>query len=240
MTNCTDNIANRVTHSGAAAWKPALAAVLALTLTACASSGPSRPSAKRTSSAASTPAAAAPSASANEAKEAAKGDPDQRFQQALALMKARKYPEAQAAFIALSKDYPNFSGPFTDLGILYAQGRQHELAVASLTRAVAANPNNEVAHNWLGTLHRENHDFVRAEQSYRKAISVKPEYAQAHLNLAILYDVALHRPKDAVASYKDYQRIIGTEDLIVAAWIREIESRMTPLPAPTKVADATP
>lgn len=233
MTNCTDFSFRHLRSAGIVG--------AALLLAACASPGPSKPSRPAAISASSPPPAPTAERAAEIAREVAKGDPDQRFQEALGLMKARQFDAAQAAFIALSRDYPAFSGPFTDLGILYAQGRQRELAVASLSRAVAANPDNEVAHNWLGTLLRENGDFLRAEQSYRRAIAVRPSYAQAHLNLAILYDVALHRPREALSSYRDYQRITGAQDLIVAAWIREIESRLQPAPGePTKVAEARP
>lgn len=210
--------------------RAALLGLLALALAACGSPSPRKPTIRSSGGTVSS----APADASTDI--ASKGDPDQRFQEALALMKARKFPEAQAAFIALSRDYPTFSGPLTDLGILYAQNHQRELAVSSLTRAVNANPENAIAHNWLGTLHREAGDFVRAEQSYRKAIAARPNYAQAHLNLAILYDVALHRPAEAIASYRDYQRLMGTDDLIVAAWIRDLESRMQPKDAPVRTA----
>ncbi len=214
--------------------RAALLGLLVMALAACSSPGP-RKSTSRSSSTPSASSAPSPSGAAAAAT-APKGDPDQRFQEALARMKARKFPEAQAAFIALSRDYPTFSGPLTDLGILYAQSHQRELAVSSLTRAVNANPDNAIAHNWLGTLHREAGDFVHAEQSYRKAITVRPDYAQAHLNLAILYDVALHRPREALASYRDYQRLVGKDDLIVAAWIRDLESRLQPAATPVRTA----
>lgn len=218
--------------------RAALIGLLVLALAACGSPGPRKTTPARNSgtpTAASTPVA--PGAAAATSGES-RGDPDQRFQEALALMKARKFPEAQAAFIALSRDFPTFSGPLTDLGILYAQSHQRELAVASLTRAVKANPDNAVAHNWLGTLHREGADFVHAEQSYRKAITVRPDYAQAHLNLAILYDVALHRPREALASYREYQQLVGKDDLIVAAWIRDLESRIQATPSAVRTAAA--
>ncbi len=216
--------------------RAALLGVLALALVACGSPGPRKPTVRSSSA----PDTGSASIVTSGSDSASKGDPDQRFQEALALMKARRFPEAQAAFIALSRDYPAFSGPLTDLGILYAQSHQRELAVASLTRAVNANPANAIAHNWLGTLHRESGDFVHAEQAYRKAIAAKPDYAQAHLNLAILYDVALHRPREALVSYRDYQRLVGTDDLIVAAWIRDLESRLQPpasaSPSPVRTA----
>lgn len=199
-----------------------------LTLSACAvgpartseSSSPVRPS-------------AADATTTNDNSPAIRDDADQRFQDALSLMKARKFPQAHKAFAALSRDYPAFSGPLTDLGILYAQGKQNARALASLTRAVEANPNNAIAHNWLGTLQREQGDFIRAERSYRNAIAVKSGYAQAHLNLAILYDLALKQPGDALTEYREYQRLTQAQDLVVAAWIREIETQMNqPAPSP--------
>ena len=216
MTSCTEpSLPSLRVH--------ALGVLLCLALAACASPGPRRASTAPVAAAATTPeAAAAPTAD--------KGDPEQRFQEALALMKARRHAEAQAAFLALTRDFPDLSGPLTDLGILYAQGRQHDLAIASLTRAVKANPANAVAHNWLGTLHREKGDLLRAEQDYRRAIAARSDYGPAWLNLAILYDVALHRPREALATYQEYRRRFGEDDLIVAAWIRDLEARLQPAP----------
>ena len=46
-------------------------------------------------------------------------------------------PEAaRAAFAALSQDFPRFSGPLTDLGILYAQGRQRAQALGHRQPAI--------------------------------------------------------------------------------------------------------
>ena len=153
----------------------------------------------------------------------AKGDPEQRFNAALKLMKDHQTQEAQTAFASLARDFPEFSGPMTDLAILYAQSRQRPQAIAGLTKAVATNPRNAVAWNWLGSLYREGGDYPRAEQAYQQALTVKPDYAAAHLNLGILYDVALKRPQDALSQYREYLKVAGKEDLIVSAWIKQIE-----------------
>ena len=73
-------------------------------------------------------------------------------------------------------------------------------------------------------LYRESGDHARAEQAYRRALAAQPQYAPAQLNLGILYDLYLQRPHDAVAAYRSY-REAGGGDLIVEAWIREIEGR---------------
>lgn len=178
------------------------------------------------------PAAAAPSSTGSD-----NGDPDQRFAEALKLMKDRQPQEAQAAFLALAKDFPEFSGPLTDLGILQAQAKQLQPAIENFRNAVRQNPKNWIAQNWLGTLQRERGDFAAAEAAYRGAIAARPDYANAHLNLGLLYDVQLKRPQDALVEYREYQRLAGTDKLIVSAWIREIEDRL-PKPAPAAASPA--
>jgi Flp pilus assembly protein TadD len=167
-----------------------------------------------------------------------KGDPDQRFAAALKLMKANQLPEAQPAFFALSRDYPNLSGPLTNLGILYARQHQHAQAVTAFIKAVTINPANAVAWNWLGSLYRESGDYLHAEQAYRQALALQPDYAAAHLNLGILYEVSLRRPQEALTQYRSYQEYAGKENLIVTAWIRELEA--TPTAAITVATGAPP
>ena len=155
----------------------------------------------------------------------AKGDPEQRFQTALKLMKDHHVQEAQAAFAALAQDYPQYAGPLDDLGVLQAQGQQRDRAIASFARAVAADGGNAFAYGWLGILYRESGEYIRAEQSYRKAIELKPEAPVPHLNLAILYEQYLHRPGEALEQYREYQRLAGTSaNPMVAVWIKQLEA----------------
>lgn len=160
--------------------------------------------------------------------DAAKGDAEARFQAALKLMKDRKAQEARDAFASLAQDFPQYSGPLNDLGVLQAQGKQRDQAIASFAKAAAADEHNAFAWNWLGVLYRESGDYARAEQAYQKAIAVKPDDAAAHLNLGILCDVYLGRPAEALAQYREYQRIAGTGNLMVGVWIRQIEARLKP------------
>ena len=197
-----------------------IGAMLLAGLAACAG-GPSgrgtapanSPSPADTSSTPSTPAANA----------AAQGDANQRFQQALQLMRDHKADEAQTALEALVKDFPTYSGPQTDLGILYARAKQRDKAFNSFNKAIAANPKNATAYDWQGILYRESGDYANAERAYLQALTAQPDDAGAHLNLAILYDTYLKRPQDAVAQYREYQRLAGTNKPIVTAWINELQ-----------------
>lgn len=169
-----------------------------------------------------------------------KGDPDQRFKEALKLMKDKQPKEAYDAFLKLAKDFPEFSGPLTDLAILQANAKQRAPAIINFQKAAKANPQNYVALNWLGALQREAGDFAAAEAAYRAAIAANADYAPAHLNLAILYDVSMKRPADALDEYRAYQRIAGSDRLIVTAWIRDLEERLQPTPSPAPAASPAP
>lgn len=197
--------------------KTALNCSLAALLAACAARGPA-------------PVPAVPSAPGTAHAQPVpvpENDAEQRFQAALDLMKSNKTEEARAAFAALAKDYPQYSGPLSDLGVLYARGNQRQQALNSFTAAVAANPENAFAYGWLGILYREHGEYARAEDAYRKALALNPNDATAHLNLGILYDVYLKRPQDALAQYQEYQRLSGDKSRpIVAAWVKELQDQL--------------
>jgi tetratricopeptide (TPR) repeat protein len=158
-----------------------------------------------------------------------KGDPEARFQAAVQLVKDKKPQEAKDAFASLAQDFPQFAGPLDNLGVLQEQGRQHNEALASFAKATSINPSSDFAWAWLGILYRESNDYGHAEQAYRKAISLNPQRAITHLNLGILYDAYLHRPQDALAQYREYQRLAGAgAKPVVVAWINELQDGMAP------------
>lgn len=159
-----------------------------------------------------------------------KGDPQARFKFALDLMKQKKTADAEKAFMELTKDFPNYSGPQTDLGIIFAKTNRRDAAIAAFTRAATINGSNASAFNWLGIMNREAGNYDRAKQSYEKALEVKPGYAAAELNLGLLLDQYMKRPADALPHYKAYQSLTGGNDLHVLPWIAEIEANLPKTP----------
>lgn len=171
-----------------------------------------------------------------------------RFAQALALMKQRQYAAAQAAFARLAAEHPEAAGAFTNLGILYADQHQWDLALQAFGQALHADATDPVTYNWMGICYRHKRDYLRAEQAYRQALKIEPGDADVHFNLALLYDRYLHRPRQALAEYRAYlaaDRGRGHDDgreLIVRAWIRQIEATLpgakptTPASAPESAA----
>ena len=231
MIRCTEQTRHgRITPPGRLAWLPLCAA---LVLAGC-GGHPVQPGAQPPEQ--NQPAATAPTAQA-----AAQGDPEQRFQQALQLVKDKKPQDAKDAFAKLARDFPQYAGPLNDLGMLQALGKQRDQAIASFSRAVAISDKDDYAWGWLGILYRENGDYARSEQAYLKAIALKSDNAVTRLNLGILYDAYLRRPQDALAQYREYQRIAGKDSKpIVIAWINELQDGQPQAAGSTAAGQLTP
>lgn len=166
-----------------------------------------------------------------------KADAEGRFKEGVEMMKASQPQDAEKVFTELTKDFPDYAGPWTNLGILHAKAKRPDKAIAALTRATQLNANNAVAYNWLGILYREGGNYPNAKLAYEKALQITPDDPLARLNYAILLDQYLKQPQAAVEQYKRYLQLAKKEDLRVMAWIAEIESKNKPAAPPAAPTD---
>jgi tetratricopeptide (TPR) repeat protein len=163
---------------------------------------------------------------------------DERYAKALALVKAGKWNDGQTEFIAFVRDFPRDAGGHVNLGIAFAHAARKDQAIAEFNAALALDPKNAAAQNWIGVLSRELGDFKRAEQSYRAALDTDPSYRSAHLNLAILYDQFTHNSAEALKEYRAYRDMAGKDDLRAAVWAGQIEGFPAPAATPTPATQA--
>jgi tetratricopeptide (TPR) repeat protein len=190
-------------------------AALCALLAGCATPTPGRPAVKP----AVRPAVAAPDAPVNPELQRA-------YDQALVHMQTGHHKDAEQALRALTRQAPGLSGPHANLGLLFRRAGRNAEAIAALERAAEINPRRAVYYNELGITYRLEGKFDMARKNYRKALDLDPAYAPAHLNLAILYDLYLQEPKDALPHYQQYRELVPTEAANVSKWIIELERRI--------------
>ena len=68
--------------------------------------------------------------------------------------------------------------------------------------------------------------FADAETHYLACIEAQPAYANAHLNLAILYELYMGRLGEALAAYNEYQLALPEPDTKVGGWMMDLERRV--------------
>ena len=148
------------------------------------------------------------------------------YEQAVASMAAGDDMDASLRFQEFLLQYPDYSGAHVNLAIIHARNGDDVAVEASITDALILDPLQPQALNQLGLLLRRQGKFEAAENAYLKAVEADPDYALAHYNLGVLYDLYLQRLDAALHHYERYQEIAG-EDKLVMRWIADLKRRVT-------------
>lgn len=168
--------------------------------------------------------------SSQDAQPSSNTDVDQavlsEYQYALSLMQSGENEQALQKLAVMVKKYPNMSGAFTNLGIIYLKEARYQDAKQVLLQATTISPANAAAYNHLGIAHRGLGEFNEAKQSYLQALKLNPKYANAHLNIGILYDLYLNELQSALKHYQSYQELSSSPDATVEKWIVDLGRRI--------------
>jgi len=149
-----------------------------------------------------------------------------QLQQAIAALNDKQEQQAEVLFKKLADDHPQLASPRTNLGILYFRRGQLAEAEQFFKQAVEINGNDYAGHNYLGIIYRQQGKFKEARAAYEHALTAKPDYAYAHLNLAMLYDLYLGELTKAQEHYQRYQQLHGGDDQQVTTWLADLQQRI--------------
>ena len=150
----------------------------------------------------------------------------QSYDEALKAMRDGNNDKAKELLSNLTKTYPNLSGPFTNLGLIYFREGKIDEAETAFQQAIKVNPKSAVSYNHLGIINRSKGKFQEAKQDYEQALQINDGYAYAHLNLGILYDLYLGDLQKALDHYTRFQNLSPEKYKEVAKWIADLERRM--------------
>jgi tetratricopeptide (TPR) repeat protein len=106
------------------------------------------------------------------------------LEKARTLDQAGLRPQAREAWRAILEVIPQQQEAAARLGRLAWEDGEHTTAAGLLERAVAGNAPASVWFD-LGLVRQDLRDHARAANAYRKALEIKPDYAEAALNLGV-------------------------------------------------------
>lgn len=147
------------------------------------------------------------------------------FAHALNAMKNGRYQDAEQALLTLTRRYPELSGPYANLGIVYFQLGKIPEATEALKKAIGVNPDRAAYYNQLGIVYRQSGQLDKAREAYLKALQIDPNYPYTHLNIGILYDLYLQDAARALQHYERYQSLLPAADAQVSKWIVDLKQR---------------
>ena len=147
------------------------------------------------------------------------------YESALELMRTKDYAKAITEMKNVAVMDERISGPWINIGLAYKELGDMQNAKFSFEKALNINSKNPYAYNYLAIMSRENGEFEKAEQLYKKALSVHPDYQNAHLNLGILCDQYLRKIECALEHYQEYLNLNGGEDKQVSIWMMQLKQQ---------------
>jgi len=159
------------------------------------------------------------------------GDASALFNDAVRAMQSEQWSRAETLLQRVISQYPELSGPYLNLGIVYRHLNQIDKAEAAFAKAVQVNSLNIDALNQLAIIKREQGDFKAAETFYLSALAVWPKHASTHKNLGILYDLYMGELNKALDHFEVYQYLQPEPDRLVAGWIIDLQRRVNNLQA---------
>jgi len=154
--------------------------------------------------------------------------PDEQasYQNAINLISTGNEDKAIAALIRLSQSHPDHFGAKLNLATaLYKQKKLNEASDA-LQKAKAINANSPEAYNLAGLISIEKAEYTKAEKEYLAAIALKDNYADAHYNLALVYDLFFQDLENAVIQYEKYLLLVAGKDQVVDKWVAGLKQKI--------------
>ncbi|MCI0507312.1 MAG: tetratricopeptide repeat protein [Gammaproteobacteria bacterium] len=135
----------------------------------------------------------------------------------------KEYAVAEAKLQAIVAKYPNHSGAWANLGLIYSETNRLELAEKALQKSLELDNKNAGVYLRLALVYKDQGKLVEALKTNQQAIAVDANNAKAHYNIAILYDLYLQDSPAAITHLKKYMDISGKTDDATIAWIRQLE-----------------
>jgi tetratricopeptide (TPR) repeat protein len=150
----------------------------------------------------------------------------QQFADAVRRLEAGDLAGARPVLEKLVAAEPTLAEPAVNLGMLHAREQRWADAEAALAEGLKRDPKNAVALNELAAVQREAGRFKDAESSYRRALDADAAHYRTHRNFAVLLDLYLWRPAEALQHFEAYLSKSGGADKQVSGWVAELRRRV--------------
>ena len=145
------------------------------------------------------------------------------YQEALNDIKIGELDKATIDLNKLLQAHPTHLGVGINLATVYYKNKKIVDANRTLANVKKINSNISEAYNLLGLIDVENGQYNSAEKNYLAAINLKKDYATAHYNLALVYDIFYQDFDRAIMEYEQYLHLTGNVDKDTINWVAELK-----------------
>lgn len=146
------------------------------------------------------------------------------YRQAITALSNSDTGAAESIFTQLTNNRPEIAGPWANLALIQYNDNNIDKASEYLQKALELSPKMAQALNLKAQLEVRNGNIKEAEQLYIQAIDSDDNYANAHYNIALLYDIYLQDIQKAIKHYKRYLELTDNKDTATIEWLQHLEA----------------
>jgi Flp pilus assembly protein TadD len=137
--------------------------------------------------------------------------------------------EAEAAFGRAAELMPDTANPWYNRGLMRFEGGNNVGALEDFLRASELDPSDAEIHNNIGVIHFQLREFDAARRAFEQALSLRPHYPAASLNLADVdlaegrHDMAIDRCHQALQNEEDPEITSKLIECCISASVSQID-----------------
>jgi tetratricopeptide (TPR) repeat protein len=146
-----------------------------------------------------------------------------QYQAGVDAMKNGEHSKAQRIFREFIRNNPKLAGAYTNLALIHFEKEENERSLKLVARAIELNSQQPQAFNLRAQLLIKKGKINQAKEDYLSAIQLKPDYANAQYNLALLYDIYLQELAFAIKHYEIYLSLINYPDEPTQEWVDQLK-----------------
>ncbi len=153
-------------------------------------------------------------------------DDKEQYQTALTAMENGNIDKAESVFQDLTRSQPYMAGPYCNLALIQLKRSQYDESLKTIEKAITLSRNIPQAYNLRAQLYIHNGKIKEAETDYLKSLELDPNYANAHYNIALLYDIYYQDIQKAIQHYEKYMSLLDRPDKTTADWINHLKGSL--------------
>jgi len=150
----------------------------------------------------------------------------EKYRKAIAALDNGQLEQAKNIFSEISDANPSLAGPYTNIALIHYKNKKYVDSFKLTEKAIKLNPKQAEAYNLRGQLNIAAGKVHDAKKDYREAIKLKPDYANAQYNLALVYDIYLQEIELAIKHYEIYMSLLKSPDEPTKEWISHLKGTL--------------
>ena len=147
----------------------------------------------------------------------------EKYNKGLIALNNNENSKAERIFNEFLEDKPELAGPYSNLALIQFKKKNYEQSLELVNKALLHNPEQAQAYQLRGQIFVTKRKIHDAKKDYVKAIELKPDYINAHYNLALLYDIYLQEIALAIKHYETYLSLIKKPDEATREWVNHLK-----------------